>query len=96
MHINKIYTSVYLHARCVSTKARFNFNMEVFLSTHGKFTTRPEVLRNYLVPPAKFRVSVLNLDKTISCHKVSNELPSLSVDNKNQLDVTFCIPLFLF
>jgi len=59
---------------CVSMKARFRLQYGSALSNHGRFTARPEALRNYLIPPAKFRDSVLNLDKTISCHTISNEL----------------------
>jgi len=62
---------------CVSVrKPASDFNVEVLHSNHGRCTTHHEVLRNYLIPPAKFRDSVLNWYKTISCHTISIELLS--------------------
>lgn len=57
-------------------KPASEFKIEMLLSNHGRFTTHPEVLRNYLIPPAKFQDSVLNQDKAISCHTLSNKLLS--------------------
>ena len=75
IHINKIYSNIYLHARLCQYESPFQTSIrKCSFQTTGGFTARPEALRNYLIPPANFRDSVLNLDKTISCHTISNEL----------------------